>query len=47
MLIVGAAIKESMVGKQYDDQADEHEKASVRPFCRIRTFQCGFDAPGG
>ena len=31
MLIVGAAFKESMVGKQYD-QADEQERASVRPF---------------
>ena len=31
MLIVGAAFKESMVGKQYD-QADGQEKASVRPF---------------
>ena len=30
MLIVGAAFKESMVGKQYD-QADEQERASVRP----------------
>ena len=31
MLIVGAAVQESMVGKQYD-QADEQERASVRPF---------------
>ena len=30
-LTVGAAIKESMVGKQYD-QAEEQERESVRPF---------------
>ena len=38
MLTVGAAIQDSMVGKQYD-QADEQERASVRPFAEYAGVQ--------
>ena len=44
-LTVGAAIKESMVGKQYD-QAEEQERASVRPFAEYAPSSAGGEPPG-
>ena len=46
MLTVGAAIKDSMVGKQYD-QADKKERASVRPFAEYALSSADSTRRGG